>query len=175
MLKVTFEKPINNFVWSASHYFSIYGNNNNKWFSDPIVQQMIMDIDKTKVILYNNAVLFASSILGGIQATDLSGGVKGLILMYKLEKLSSYFFKSSSFGHNCFPWIFQIAKNQDIYMYVNSFFRLPKYEQDYERSLVNEYGDYDYTVMNLDNNNEIVTGFKGLLELFVAGKAGVYR
>lgn len=137
---------------------------------------MVMDIDKTEVFIRNGKPFFDSPVFSNIQPIDLSGGVKSLILLYKSEELKEYFFKSSLFGENCFPWVFQIAKKKDVKLYSCSFFPLPdnNYNYGYGDRLVQEYGDYDYTALNLDNN-EIVSGFIPIVDMLAFGEAGKYR
>ena len=50
----------------------------NQWLDDPMVREMIKDVDKSDVIV-GRAV--ESPVLGMISPKELSGGVKALILM----------------------------------------------------------------------------------------------
>ena len=52
-----------------------------KWFQDELVQQMILDVDKSK---YVTGGVIDSPVLGPIPPEKLSGGVKTLIMIYKM-------------------------------------------------------------------------------------------
>ena len=49
-----------------------------KWFQDELVQQMILDVDKSK---YVTGGVIDSPVLGPIPPEKLSGGVKTLIMI----------------------------------------------------------------------------------------------
>ena len=53
---------------------------NPDWFNDPLVKEMILDVDKSEVLSPN---CIQSPIFGQISPRDLSGGVKALIMMLK--------------------------------------------------------------------------------------------
>lgn len=93
-------------VYNTSSYFKF--NYEPQWLSDPEVIQMIRDVDKSEV-LGNGAI--DSPYLGVIPPTDLSGGVKTLIL---IDKVQDKVFNASNCGDNCAKWLLKIAENRDI-------------------------------------------------------------
>ena len=105
MLTISF-RPTNNTILDVDTYFNY--NYEDVWLDDELVKQMILDIDKSKVISAN---CIESPILGQITPRLLSGGVKALILMYKEPQLELW---ATACGDNCADWILQIAEKQDI-------------------------------------------------------------
>jgi hypothetical protein len=81
-----------------------------EWFDDPFVQEMILDVDKTKVINYQSSIDYLGQPMDTLK---ISGGVKSLILMYKIPNL---LISGNSMGDNCAKWILEIGKRQDCYM-----------------------------------------------------------
>lgn len=76
----------------------------DEWLEDPLVKQMIKDVDNSEVI---SPHLIESPVLGPIGPKDISGGVKVLIL---LLKDTSFIYNISNCGDNCAKWIIEIAK-----------------------------------------------------------------
>lgn len=76
----------------------------DEWLEDPLVKQMIKDVDNSEVI---SPHLIESPVLGPISPKDISGGVKVLIL---LLKDTSFIYNISNCGDNCAKWIIEIAK-----------------------------------------------------------------
>ncbi len=63
-------------IFNASVYFkNVY---KDEWITDPLSVEMIKDIDNSKVL--SDGVI-DTSVLGKIPPTNLSGGVKTLILI----------------------------------------------------------------------------------------------
>jgi hypothetical protein len=77
------------------------------WFDDEYVKQMILDVDKT---ICHSAFNMESPVLGGINYSMLSTGVKNLILAYKLN---NPVIDLSKCGNNCAKWIADIGKKKD--------------------------------------------------------------
>lgn len=71
-------------------------------------KEMILDVDKS--IVLGNAVI-DSPVLGKISPTELSGGVKTLIL---IKNEPDKIFNASTCGDNCAKWILKIAENRDV-------------------------------------------------------------
>ncbi len=93
-------------VFNTSVYFkNVY---EDKWITDPIAQEMILDIDKSVVL---DSAVIDSPVMGKIAPTSLSGGVKTLILM-KNER--SKVFNASTCGDNCAKWILKLAEGSDL-------------------------------------------------------------
>lgn len=79
-----------------------------KWFQDELVQQMILDVDKSKYV--TGGVIY-SPVLGPIPPEKLSGGVKTLIMIYKMpDKV----FDATSCGPNCAKWLLEIGRREDV-------------------------------------------------------------
>ena len=63
-------------IFNTAVYFkNVY---EDEWITDPVAREMILDVDKS--IVLDNAVI-GSPVMGKIAPTELSGGVKTLILM----------------------------------------------------------------------------------------------
>ena len=69
---------------------------------------MIRDVDHSEVIGSN---LIQSPVLGAISPTQLSGGVKALIL---ISKVRNQVFNASRCGDNCAKWLLRIAADKKV-------------------------------------------------------------
>ena len=78
----------------------------DEWFNDAFVKEMVLDVDKTEIISPNLAV---SPVLGAIPPTQISGGVKSLIMMWKCD---DYIADAEAMGENCGKWIVEIANRK---------------------------------------------------------------
>ena len=79
----------------------------DEWILDPLVKEMILDVDKSQVI---DSGVIDSPVLGKIPPLSLSGGVKTLILvLFEPGKV----FNASTCGDNCAKWLLKIAENED--------------------------------------------------------------
>lgn len=78
------------------------------WFEDAFVKEMVMEVDKSEVVSAN---LIISPVLGPISCDRLSGGVKVLIMLYKMPEMEQW---ASSCGDNCLPAMVKIGKIQDV-------------------------------------------------------------
>ncbi len=72
-------------VYNTASYFK-YDYEEN-WIVDPMVKEMIQDVDKSTVI---DSGVIDSPVLGKIPPIGLSGGVKTLILVLSRRKCSMY-------------------------------------------------------------------------------------
>lgn len=79
-----------------------------EWLDDDLVKQMIKDVDNSTV-LSNQCI--QSPVLGQIPPERLSGGVKALICLLKLDDC---LIDLVVCGENCEKWISEIAKKKDI-------------------------------------------------------------
>ena len=105
MLHIRFGK-IKDVIYNTSLFFK--NQYDPKWLEDEEVQNMIADIDKSKV-LSSHAI--DSPVMGIIPPTSLSRGVKTLILIKEMpEKL----FNASNCGDNCAEWLLKIGEAQDV-------------------------------------------------------------
>ena len=93
-------------IYNTSVYFKF--NYNPEWFKDPDIIHMVKDIDKSSV-LGNGAI--DSPVLGVIAPVTLSGGLKTLIL---IDKVQDRIFNASNCGDNCAGWLLRISRERDI-------------------------------------------------------------
>ncbi len=95
-----------NVIYNTSVFFkNVY---EDEWLLEEQTKQMILDIDKSKVISAN---AIESPVLGVIPPTSLSGGVKTLIL---IDHMPDKIFNASNCGDNCAPWLLKIAAKKDV-------------------------------------------------------------
>lgn len=92
-------------IYNTSAYFKY--DYEDSWIVDPFVKKMIRDVDQSAVL---DSGVIDSPVLGKIPPTELSGGVKTLILV-KFEK--DKVFNASTCGDNCAKWLLRIAENED--------------------------------------------------------------
>lgn len=85
-----------------------YSQYEDEWFDDPFVKRMIKEIDESEAV---SAYLIKSPVLGAINFERLSGGVKVLIMLYKMPEMQQW---GSSCGDNCMPLLAEISRRQDI-------------------------------------------------------------
>ena len=95
---------------SAIYNTEIYFKNTyeDSWITDELSREMILDIDKSKVI---GARIIDSPVLGAITPRELSGGVKTLIL---IDHVSDKIFNASTCGDNCAKWLLKMGEEKDI-------------------------------------------------------------
>ena len=105
MLKIYFGDR-EDVIYNTSVYFKF--NYQPDWLQDPDVKQMIMDVDRS-IVLGNGAI--DSPVLGVIAPVNLSGGVKTLIL---IDKVDDKVFNASNCGDNCAAWLLKIGQKKDV-------------------------------------------------------------
>lgn len=140
MLNVIFGK-IDNVIFNTSVFFK--NSYEADWICENETKQMILDIDKSKV-LSNGAI--ESPVLGIIPPTSLSGGVKTLIL---ISHISDKVFNASNCGNNCASWLLKLGKEKDITVNL--------------RHLM-DFGNEAFEI-NVVNKNKIVHSMDELLEI----------
>lgn len=140
MLNVIFGK-IDNVIFNTSVFFK--NSYEADWICENETKQMILDIDKSKV-LSNGAI--ESPVLGIIPPTLLSGGVKTLIL---ISHISDKIFNASNCGNNCASWLLKLGKEKDITVNL--------------RHLM-DFGNETFEI-NVVNKNKIVHSMDELLEI----------
>ena len=116
MLKYTFYYP-ENMIYDIDKYFD--HNYEDEWFDDPFVKEMVLQIDKTKVL---SATAAESPIFGIMPITKISGGVKALILMLKQDRP----IWSPACGDNCTEYMIQIGEMKDVLIYVGHYLEFPR-------------------------------------------------
>lgn len=131
MLYITFKKS-KDVLMFVDNYFNL--NYDDAWLADPFVQEMILDVDGSRVI--NNEVI-DSPVLGMISPTELSGGVKALILMLKENRVVW----ATACGDNCAKWIIEISKKKDITICLSHIMEFP----------------FDFSAICIDNDAVINT------------------
>jgi hypothetical protein len=82
------------------------------WYEDPVVKDMIRDVDLSEVI----APDLIKSPVHGYMSGDLSGGVKTLIMMYKIPKFVAW---GGAMGDNCYEWVFRIGNLTDCEIWID--------------------------------------------------------
>ncbi|MCM1083635.1 MAG: DUF4869 domain-containing protein [Clostridium sp.] len=105
MLKIYFG-DMDDVVYNTSVYFK--NSYLDEWLTDDFSKKMIEDVDKSKVV---GPHLIESPVLGAISPKELSGGVKTLILIYKV---SDKIFNASNCGDNCAKWLLKIGEMKDV-------------------------------------------------------------
>lgn len=140
MLNIIFGK-IDDVIYNTSVFFK--NTYEKEWLLEEETKQMILDIDKSKV-LGNGAI--ESLVLGIIPPTSLSGGVKTLIL---ISHIKDKIFNASNCGNNCAFWLLKIAKEKDITINL--------------RHLM-DFGNGEFEI-NVVNKNKIVHSMNELLEI----------
>lgn len=108
MLNVTFGDMFDteNYIYDTALYFdNVY---QDKWITSDFGKAIIKDIDKSEVI---SAHVIESPFLGAITPTELSGGVKTLLLM---AFDNSKIFNASTCGNNCAKWILKIGQEKKL-------------------------------------------------------------
>ena len=130
-------------IYNPAVYFK--NTYDDDWIMDEFSKDMIKDVDKSIVI---GPRIIDSPVLGGITPKELSGGVKTLILIYKMpDKI----FNASTCGDNCSKWLLKIAKQKNITINL--------------RHLM-DFGDGEFRIKIL-NTNQIVHNMRELV--LVAG------
>lgn len=105
MLKI-FYGDMPNVIFNTSVYFkNVYQDD---WITNPLAVKMIEDIDKSTVI---DGGVIDSPVLGKIPPTNLSGGVKTLLL---IDNKPDKIFNATNCGDNCAKWLLKIAENKDV-------------------------------------------------------------
>ena len=123
-------------IFNTAVYFkNVY---EDEWITDPVAREMILDVDKS--IVLDNAVI-DSSVMGKIAPTELSGGVKTLILM-KNER--SKVFNASTCGDTCAKWILKLADMDELTINLRHLMNFGK-------------GTFDIRIMN---TNQVVHSMK---------------
>ena len=127
-------------------------NYEEKWFEDPLVADMMKDIDKSE---YRGGALIYSDVLGPISPRELSGGLKTLISIYKEP---SIIFDATSCGENCARWLLEIGKRIDVTILLSYPMTFAGLEPVQIRILNTEeivLSDSEYTLKALDILHEV--------------------
>lgn len=108
MLNVTFGDMFNtkNYIYDTALYFDNVFQ--DKWITSDLGKAIIKDVDKSEVV---SAHVIESPVLGAITPTELSGGVKTLLLM---AFDNSKIFNASTCGNNCAKWILKLGQDKKL-------------------------------------------------------------
>lgn len=99
-------------------------NYEEEWFNDNLVQQMIFDVDKSRVL---SPYCIESPVLGQISPRDLSGGVKALIL----SLMTDMEIWATACGDNCAKWFLEIGNRKDAIISLEHYMVFPTMEFDF--------------------------------------------
>ena len=117
----------------------------DEWILDPMVKDMIRDIDHSEVI---DSGVIDSPVLGKIPPLSLSGGVKTLILIrFEPQKI----FNASTCGDNCSRWLLKIADEEDRTVNLRH---------------IMDFGDGEFEIRVL-NTGDIVHNMKELVDIAI--------
>lgn len=142
MLYITYKEP-ENLIYDIDNYFN--NTYEDEWFDDPVIRQMVLDIDKSEVVSAYNVI---SPVLGSIPTTKISGGVKALILMYKRPDLVIW---ATACGDNCAEWIIKLSEQQDVHIALE---HLMKFPRDFEAVCVDNSVKINTANEYLDNASD---------------------
>lgn len=132
--KIDFKDKPNYVVQSIDAMFDYYFEEN--WMTCDWAKYIIKEIDRSEIV---QAKLIDSPLLGTIPYTWISAGAKSLIMMNADQGLM---FNGNNMGDNCYPYVFELARTKDIYMFL-------EYLPDFEWK-------EDYVVVCL-NDNQLIT------------------
>lgn len=93
-------------IYNTSVYFR--NTYKDRWITKELSVKMIKDIDKSDVL---DSARIESPIFGIMSPTQLSGGVKTLIL---IANDRNHVFNASNCGDNCAKWLLIIAEKEKI-------------------------------------------------------------
>ena len=133
-------------IYDTSTYFkNVY---KDSWITDEMTKAMILNVDRSEVI---SSSLIQSPVLGQISPTQLSGGVKTLILIYKD---SGRIFNASKCGDNCAPWLLKIADKKEA----------EKKKVEINLRHLMDFGDGEFKI-RVKNNGKIAHNMRELVQL----------
>lgn len=121
-------------------------NYKTEWLQDEFVQEMILDVDKSR---YIDGYVIDSPVFGPIPPERLSGGLQTLIVIYKRPDLV---FDATSCGQNCAKWLVDIGKKIDVTVNLNYLMHIeevPGFEVyiENERKTVSSPEDYIFSAV----------------------------
>lgn len=143
----------NNVIEYASNYFPDAWL--PEWFEDQFVKDIVLDVDKSEVVSPN---LIISPVLGPIANSELSGGVKALILMYKID---GFVFNATNCGDNCAKWIQRISER--------------KKELTVKLEYIMRFEDDEPFDVKIMQTGKIVHSYRDFVLAFIEGESQVER
>lgn len=113
-----------------NNYFDV--NYDEEWFQDSFVKNMMQDVCGATVL--PGGVIDIKDY-GKVAPTQLSVGVKALLLMLKTDRIVY----ATVCGYNCAKWIIEIAKRKNVTICLRHYMEFEE----------------DFVAVCLDNNKEI--------------------
>lgn len=129
MLYITFKKTEDVVIY-INNYFDV--NYDEEWFQDSFVKDMMQDVCGATVL--PGGVIDIKDY-GKVAPTQLSVGVKALLLMLKTDRIVY----ATVCGYNCAKWIIEIAKRKNVTICLRHYMEFEE----------------DFVAVCLDNNKEI--------------------
>lgn len=129
MLYITFKKTEDVVIY-INNYFDV--NYDEEWFQDLFVKNMMQDVCGATVL--PGGVIDIKDY-GKVAPTQLSVGVKALLLMLKTDRIVY----ATVCGYNCAKWIIEIAKRKNVTICLRHYMEFEE----------------DFVAVCLDNNKEI--------------------
>ena len=105
MLRINFGSLPDEIYNTEMFYENQYDRN---WVMDDFAKEIIKDIDSSEVI---GPDLIKNDIFGSFSSTDLSAGVKTLLL---IKNMPNKVFNISNCGDNCAKYLLKLAQDRDI-------------------------------------------------------------
>lgn len=105
MLRINFGSLPDEIYNTEMFYENQYDRN---WVMDDFAKEIIKDIDSSEVI---GPDLIKNDIFGSFSSTDLSAGVKTLLL---IKNMPNKVFNISNCGDNCAKYLLKLAEDRDI-------------------------------------------------------------
>ena len=105
MLRIHFGKLPDEIYNTEVYYANQY---DKMWIMDDFAKRIIADIDDSKVVAPD---LIQNDIFGSFDSTELSAGVKTLLL---IRNQPNRIFNISNCGDNCAKYLLELAENRDI-------------------------------------------------------------
>lgn len=90
-----------------------------EWFNDPVVRDIIFDIDKTEIV---QGEVLKSPVFGIMAPDRLSQGCKAVILLECIPGINIY---ATKCGDNCCKSILKVAENKDTTITLHHCMRFP--------------------------------------------------
>lgn len=116
MLKYTFYRP-DDMIHNVDNYFdNMY---EDEWMADPFVREMVLAVDNTEIV---SSTAANSPIFGIMPISQLSGGVKALILLLKQDRP----IWGPACGDNCTEFMIRIGEMRDCTLYVGNYMQFPR-------------------------------------------------
>lgn len=143
MLYVTFGRHTapKGYILDTRIYFS--QNKQYWWFEEDFVKRFLKDIDQCEV-LFEEAL--KDRMGRGISTEMMSTGCKTLCDIYFDEKGRCFY--GSAMGDNCVPYLIEIAREKDVYIFLEHYMDIPK--EYFEEGIILDMhtkevlGEYDY-------------------------------